>query len=76
MIEGLAKFLREKREQIVKKIRTNEVREKRGYSEYTWWMTTVSFDEVETVDFDALMEQIEEFEKSFKKKHQQGDNFA
>jgi len=68
MIKGLAAFLKSKREQITRKIRTNIVRETVGYSEYTQWDTTVSFDEVETVDFDALMEQIAEFEASFKKK--------
>jgi hypothetical protein len=67
MIEGLSAFLKEKRDQIVKNVRTNVVRERVGYSEYTQWDTTVSFDEVETVDFDALMEQIAEFEASFRK---------
>lgn len=67
MIEGLASFLREQKEAIVKKVRTNVVRERVGYSEYTQWDTTVSFDEVEVVDFDELMAKIEEFENSFKK---------
>ncbi len=67
MIEGLSSFLKERRDLIVKKIRTNVVREQTGYSEYTQWMTTVSYDEEETVDFDVLMEQIAEFEESFKK---------
>lgn len=66
MIKGLADFLRERKDRIVKTERTNVVREKTGYSDMTWWFTTVSFDEVEVVDFDSLMEQIEEFEKSFK----------
>ena len=65
-VKGLAKFLKERRELIVRKERTNIVRETVGYSEYTQWHTTVSFDEVEVVDFDLLMEQIEEFENSFK----------
>lgn len=67
MIEGLSSFLKERKDRIVKKIRTNIVREQRGYSEYTQWMTTISYDEEETVDFDSLMEQIKEFEESFKK---------
>lgn len=67
MIEGLAEFLRTKKDEIVKKVRTNVVRKTVGYSEYTQWDTTVSFDEVETVDFDELMNKIAEFEASFKK---------
>ena len=66
-MQGLSKFLRERKEQIMKTVRTNIIRKKTGYSEYTWWYTTVSFDEIEVVDFDALMKQIEEFEASFKK---------
>jgi anaerobic ribonucleoside-triphosphate reductase len=65
-IKGLANFLKERREKIVRKERTNVVYTTVGYSEYTQWHTTKSFDEVEVVDFDLLMEQIEEFEKSFK----------
>lgn len=68
MIQGLAQFLKDKRDEIVTKVRTNIVRETVGYSEYTQWDTTISFDEVETVDFDKLMEQIAEFEASFKEK--------
>ena len=64
---GLGKFLKDKRDTITRKIRTNVVREEVGYSEYTRWMETTSFDEEEVVDFDALMLAIEEFEKSFKK---------
>lgn len=71
MIGPLVKFLSERKERFIKKIRTNIVRERTGYSEYTWWMTTVSFDEVETVDFEALMLQIAEFEESFKKKKEE-----
>lgn len=63
----LSEFLRSKKEEIVKKYRLNVVRKRVGYSEVTNWMTTISFDEVEIVDFDQLMEQIEEFENSFKK---------
>lgn len=65
-MKGLAKFLEERRDHIVRKIRTNVVRKTVGYSEYTQWDTTVSYDEEETVDFDALMAQIAEFENSFK----------
>ena len=64
---SLSLFLKENKDKIMSTIRTNVVREKTGYSEYTWWMTTVSFDEIEIVDFDKLMEQIAEFEESFKK---------
>lgn len=63
----LSEFLRSKKEEIVKKFRFNIVKKRVGYSEVTNWMTTVSFDEIEVVDFDKLMEQIEEFENSFKK---------
>lgn len=64
---GLGKFLKDKRDTITRKIRINVVREEVGYSEYTRWMETKSFDEEEVVDFDELMLAIEEFEKSFKK---------
>jgi len=68
MIRGLAEFLRERADLIKKKIRYNVVHKTVGYSEYTQWDTTVSFDELEVVDFDELMNQIEEFEKSFQEK--------
>ena len=64
---GLSKFLKDNRDTINRKIRTNVVREEVGCSEYSRWMETTSFDEEEVVDFDALMLAIEEFEKSFKK---------
>jgi len=64
---GLAKFLRENRDKIVKKEKFNIVREEVGYSEYTRWMTTVSFDEIEVIDFDLLMTEIEKFEKVSKR---------
>ncbi len=63
----LSEFLRSKKKEIVKKYRMNVVRKQVGYSEVTNWMTTISFDEVEIVDFDQLMKQIKEFENSFKK---------
>lgn len=66
MIDGLAKFLRESKDKIMRKERVNVVRKTVGYSEYTQWDTTVSFDEIEVVDFDKLMVSIEEFEQSFK----------
>lgn len=66
MIEGLANFLREKKSDIMSKIRYNVVRKRAGYSEYTGWDTTGSFDEIEVVDFDKSMDSIEEFEQSFK----------
>jgi hypothetical protein len=65
MIKGLAQFLKERKDEIMKKVRTNVQRKVVGYSEYTQWETTVSFDEIEVVDFDKLMTQIEAFEKSF-----------
>jgi hypothetical protein len=67
MIKGLAQFLKDNRDEIVKKVRYNVVHKQVGYSEWTQWMTTVSFDEMEAVDFDVLMEKIEEFEQSFEK---------
>ncbi len=68
MITGLTNFLREKKDAIVKKVRYNVVHQECGYSEYTRWMETVSFDEMETVDFEALLEAIDEFEQTFKDK--------
>ena len=49
MIKELAQYLKENKDRIVKTVRTNVVRERTGYSEYTWWMTTVSADEIEVV---------------------------
>lgn len=63
----LTEYLREKRNEIVRKIRTNVVRKRVGYSEYTQWDTTVSFDEIEVFDFDELLNAIDEFERTFKK---------
>lgn len=63
----LIEYLREKRSEIVKKVRTNIVRERVGYSEYTQWDTTVSFDEIEVFDFDELLNAIDEFGKTFPK---------
>ena len=65
MFKEFAEFLRDNRDKIVKKVRTNVVRELRGYSEYTNWMETISYDEVEVFDFDALLEQMDEFSKTF-----------
>lgn len=70
----LSDFLKANKDKIVKTVRTNVVRETVGYSEYTQWDTTVSFDEMEVVDFDALMEQIAEFENSFRPDNQQATN--
>lgn len=67
MVKGLAEYLRDRKDDIVVKVRTNIVRQMTGYSEYTQWETTVSFDEIETVDFDKLMDEIEKFEQSFNK---------
>lgn len=63
----LSEYLKDKKDEIVKTIRINEVREERGYSEYTRWMQTISYDEIEVVDFDKLIEQIDIFEKQFGK---------
>lgn len=68
MIKELAQYLKDNKDRIVKTFRTNVVREKRGYSDYTWWWETVSADEVEVVDFDSLMQEIIEFEQEFKDK--------
>lgn len=65
MIKGLAEFLRSRRDEITRTERVNVVRKRVGYSEYTQWDTTISFDEIEVVDFESLMQQIEEFEESF-----------
>lgn len=62
----LAEYLRSVKDNIMTTVRTNIEREKTGYSEYTWWYTTVSFDEVPVIDFDKLMNEIEKFENSFK----------
>lgn len=60
---GLAKFLRDRREKIVREqIIERYTTSASGYGEY---VTQASFD---VVDFDALMEQIAEFEASFKDK--------
>jgi len=47
------------KDNIMTTVRTNVQREKTGYSEYTWWYTTVSFDEVPVIDFEKLMNEIE-----------------
>lgn len=62
----LSEYLRSVKDNIVTTVRTNTQRVKTGYSECTWWYTTVSFDEVPIIDFDKLMEEIEKFENSFK----------
>lgn len=67
MIKGLAEFLKSRKDKIVRPTRINVVRKTVGYSEYTQWDTTVSFDVIEAFDFDAFIEQIDEFEKSFDK---------
>ena len=61
------KHLVENKDNFIKKERINIVRKRVGYSEHTQWDTTVSFDEVQTVDFDALLEEIDEFTKTFEK---------
>ena len=67
MFKQFAEFLRLNRDSCLKTIRTNVVRERRGYSEYTGWEETVSFDELGVFDFDALLEQIDQFSQSFNK---------
>lgn len=66
MIKGLAEFLKDRRDKIVATVKYNKVHRRVGYSEYTQWDETQSYDTMEVVDFDSLMEQIEEFENSFK----------
>lgn len=68
MMIDLVKYLKTKRKDIVDKVRINVVRGTVGYSDDTQWDTTISFDEIEVVDFEKLMQQIAEFEESFKKK--------
>lgn len=65
MLSQLIAFLRESRSSLSRKQRINVVRERAGYSDITWWDTTVSFDEIEVFDFDALLEKIDEFSKTF-----------
>lgn len=65
MIPGLARFLADNKDKIVRTIKTNKVTKRVGYSEYTQWDETVSFDTEEVLDFGLLMEQIAEFEESF-----------
>lgn len=62
MFAGLAKFLKERRDKIV---RTQKLhRWTTGMSGFQEAVTSGEFD---VVDFDALMAQIEEFEKTFRK---------
>lgn len=65
MIPGLARFLADNKDKIVRTIKTNKVIRRVDYSEYTQWDETVSFDTEEVLDFGLLMEQIAEFEESF-----------
>lgn len=68
LLVGLVSHLKEHSGSFVKKVQTNIVRKRVGYSEYTQWDTTVSFDEVETVDMEALLEEIDNFAQSFQEK--------
>jgi len=68
MLKQLVKHLRANKEKIVRTERTNIVRKTVGYSEMTQWDTTISFDEVEVVDFEKLLEEIDAFAKTFKGK--------
>ncbi len=62
----LSEYLKDNKDEIVKTIRINKVTKETGYSEYTRWMTTVCYDEIEVVDFDKLIEQIDIFEEQFR----------
>ena len=55
-----------KKDSIIKTERVNVVRKRVGYSEYTQWDTTVSFDTIQTIDFEALIDAIDEFSSTFK----------
>jgi hypothetical protein len=70
MFKQFAEFLRSNRDSCFKTIRTNVVRKRVGYSDYTCWDETVSFDELEVVDFDSLIKQIDQFSQSFNKDKQ------
>ena len=65
---GLIQHLKEHQDSFVVKKRVNEVKTKRGYSDYTWWWQTKSFDEVQEIDFSKLLDEIDEFAQSFKEK--------
>lgn len=67
-LKQFLKFMVDRKDDIIKKERTNIVRKHVGYSEYTQWDTTVSFDTIQTVDFDALLEAIDEFSSTFDEK--------
>jgi hypothetical protein len=60
------KFIVERKDRIIKTERTNVVRKRVGYSEYTQWDTTVSYDTIQTVDFEALIDAIDDFSETFK----------
>lgn len=64
-LKDFLKFMVDKKDEFVKKERVNVVHKRVGYSEFTYWDTTVSFDTVQTVDFDALLEAIDEFSSTF-----------
>lgn len=64
-LKQFLKFMVERKDDIIKTERTNIVRKRVGYSEYTQWDTTVSYDTIQTVDFKALLEAIDEFSSTF-----------
>lgn len=62
-MKGLSKWLRARRDRIVRKMELLESRWDQTYGPQDPVPTTV-----EVVDFDQLMQEIEAFEKSFKEK--------
>jgi hypothetical protein len=68
LLIGLVEHLRNNVDEFIKKKRINVVRKRVGYSEWTNWDTTVSFDEIQTVDYEELLVQIDDFAKTFKDK--------
>lgn len=63
MIAGLAKFLRGRRSKIVRRV---VIENRNGDGEFTGgeWHEFVERQEVDVVDFDALMQEIESFERT------------
>lgn len=64
-LRDFLQFIVDRKDRIIKKERTNIVRKRVGYSEYTQWDTTVSYDTIQTVDFDELLDAIDDFSQSF-----------
>jgi len=65
-LRDFLQFIVDRKDRIIKKERTNIVRKRVGYSEYTQWDTTVSYDTIQTVDFEELLDAIDDFSQTFK----------